>query len=497
MINRRACLQALAVAAAAPVGAAASQLMPSAAQRAEDLDLLEQALLTLHPGTRRYLSPEQLAEGLATLRRRWAASAEAADEASALRTRALALSQFLGTLRCGHTYTNFYNQRGAARSVLCLDPPRLPLHFSWLGEDAVVTGAQARVAAEVPLGSTLLSLNGQPMARLRDRLLPLVRADGHNVAAQLALLAPDGGDAIETFDVLHPLVFGRSDRFEVQMRHVDGQMRTVRLDGIEQAARLAMMRRPRAEASDAAPAWPLSVDDDGGAVLTMPGWAVYNTRWDWRAYLDRVFQTLQGSRVQRLAIDLRGNEGGLDCGDEILARLIDRPLDTQFYESRVRYRRVPAALNRHLDTWDDSFRDWGERAHDLGNGFFRLEGRAGGVIQPQGARFEGRVAVLVDGANHSATFRFVQLVQRHRLGLLVGGPTGGNQRGLNGGAFFFLRLPASGLEVDIPLIGTFANTELPDAGLLPDMAVQPTAADVAAGGDPVLRRAQQALRVAP
>ncbi len=198
MFNRRSCLLALAVAASAGVGAAASQSMPSAAQLVEDLDLLEQALLTLHPGTRRYLSPERLAEGLATLRRRWAASVGAADEASALRTRALALSQCLGTLRCGHTYTNFYNQRGAARSVLCLDPPRLPLHFSWLGDDAVVTGAHARAAAQVPLGGTLLSLNGQPMARVRELLLPLVRADGHNAAAQLALLAPDGGDVIET-----------------------------------------------------------------------------------------------------------------------------------------------------------------------------------------------------------------------------------------------------------------------------------------------------------
>ena len=111
-------------------------------------------------------------------------------------------------------------------------------------------------------------------------------------------------------------------------------------------------------------------------------------------------------------------------------------------------------------------------------------------IAPAGPRFRGRVAVLVDGSNHSATFRFVQLVQRHRLGTLVGSPTGGNQRGLNGGAFFFLRLPGSGIALDVPLIGSFARQpNTPDAGLLPDVVVANSVDDIAQGRDAVLARA--------
>ena len=50
--------------------------------------------------------------------------------------------------------------------------------------------------------------------------------------------------------------------------------------------------------------------------------------------------------------------------------------------------------------------------------------------------------------------------------VLVGQPTGGNQRGITGGAFFFLRLPNSKIEVDVPLIGQYPATEQPDGGLL-------------------------------
>ena len=46
---------------------------------------------------------------------------------------------------------------------------------------------------------------------------------------------------------------------------------------------------------------------DGTAVLAMPTWALYNTTWDWRAYLDSTFARLRADRVPRLVLDLRGN----------------------------------------------------------------------------------------------------------------------------------------------------------------------------------------------
>ena len=108
--------------------------------------------------------------------------------------------------------------------------------------------------------------------------------------------------------------------------------------------------------------------------------------------------------------------------------------------------------------------------------------------------------VLVGATNSSATFEFAQTVRQSKLGTLAGQPTGGNQRGINGGAFFFLRLPKSGIELDVPLIGQFPSSARPDAGIEPDIKVVPTVADIAAGRDvemeavraQVLRQAQKA-----
>lgn len=62
--------------------------------------------------------------------------------------------------------------------------------------------------------------------------------------------------------------------------------------------------------------------------------------------------------------------------------------------------------------------------------------------------------MLTDWQNSSVTFQFTRIVQDNALAALIGGPTGGNKRGIiNGGAFFFMRLPKSGTEVDLPLFG--------------------------------------------
>lgn len=93
---------------------------------------------------------------------------------------------------------------------------------------------------------------------------------------------------------------------------------------------------------------------------------------------------------------------------------------------------------------------------------------AGSVIQPKAPRFRGKVRVLVGPVNSSATFQFALTMQESKLGTLVGQPTGGNRRGINGGAFYFLRLPNSGIEVDLPLVALFPVREEEDRGVEPD-----------------------------
>jgi C-terminal processing protease CtpA/Prc len=204
--------------------------------------------------------------------------------------------------------------------------------------------------------------------------------------------------------------------------------------------------------------------------------------------------------VPALVIDLRGNEGGLDVGDVLLAHLLDAPHTFQGLQRRVRYRSVPPELAPYLDTWDPSFKDWGDAARPYDARFYTLV-RSGdvdsGTIVPATPRYTGRVFVLIGPGNSSATFEFALRARRSGVATLVGQPTGGNRRGINGGAFFFLRLPNTRLELDLPLIGQFPLQPEPDAGIAPDIHVETALADLVAGRVAELAAVRRAMGQAP
>lgn len=478
MVTRR---QMLAGASALAVAGAGPATTASATGLAGDIRILRRAYETMHPGLYRYATPQQMNRWFSELEAAWA------DEPP-LRDLYLSLSRFLARIKCGHTYANFYNQKKDVASALFAGPDKLPFHFRWLGGRMFVT---AYGGDALPRGSEILAIDGRPVEEIVASLMPYARADGSNDAKRIAQLEVQGFDRFETFDIFFALERNRSGApFDVRTSR--GPMR---LDPIDLTTRRAQM--PSRANEDNAPMWTLELDGTGAARLVMPDWSTYDTKWDWRRFLDDSFGQLASHNVQSLIVDLRGNEGGEDCGDEIIARCIDAPLQRASYERRVRYRKSPADLDPVLDTWDPSFKDWGNDAQPLANGFYRLiekDGASRAPITPKGPRFRGKLIVLVDATNSSATFQFANTVQGSRLGVLVGSPTGGNLRGINGGAFFFLRLPASGLEADLPVIGTFPATPQPDRGLTPDILVTDSAEDIAAGRDAVLDLARAVAR---
>ena len=46
------------------------------------------------------------------------------------------------------------------------------------------------------------------------------------------------------------------------------------------------------------------------SLLSMPSWGLYDSKWDWRGWLDQAVDRLVAERVPRLVVDLRANEGG-------------------------------------------------------------------------------------------------------------------------------------------------------------------------------------------
>lgn len=460
----------------------------SAAAVRADVDILRDCYEALHPGLYRYNTPAQMAAHFALLADELAASGPGPER---LKNDYLVFSRFAAKIRCGHTYANFFNQSAAVRHALFEGRNRLPFEFRWLDGRMVVT-RDLTDAQHLPRGSAVLAVNGVPAAALLARLMPYARADGGNDAKRVALLELQGLEKIETLDVFLGLLMPElASTVSLDLALPDGTQKTVDAPLLSFEQRMAARRIAGGDQGG----WSFDASDAKLAVLKMPDWALYNSKWDWRAWLAECFAQLARRPPPALVIDLRGNEGGLDVGHEILPYLVGEAVEIPAVPRLVRYRDTPPELDAYLDTWDNSFRHWGDEAEKVDDRFYALRPSTPGaqVIQPRAPRYRGQVFVLIGPENSSATFQFAQLVKQLQVARLVGRPTGGNLRGINGGAFFFVRLPATGLELDLPLIARFAPGHPPDTGVAPDIAAGLSVDDIIRGADPEMREVRSRL----
>jgi hypothetical protein len=460
-----------------------------AADLQADFAVLKQAYEALHPGLYRYNDPARMEAHFAALK-------EELGRDLTLQEAYLAFSIFLGKIRCGHSYPNFYNQPKAIAAALFQQQNRVPFYFRWIERRMIVTRNFSGEDRLVP-GSEVLAIDGTPVATILDRLLPVARADGSNDAKRVSDLEVGGHNQYEAFDIYFPMFFPKTgSRMALQVKTPDGKPLALDVEALTYEQRLAPIKAEvEARKGGDGPVWEFKFLDARTGYLRMPTWALYNSKWDWKGFLDNAFEQLAQRKAAHLVIDLRGNEGGQSVGDVILGKLTSRDLKLEGFKRRVRYRKVPEALAPYLDTWDPSFKDWGSDAVEDKDGFFRLkkyDDVEGGEVSAR--PFKGRTYVLVDASNSSATFEFALALRRNKLATLVGQPTGGNQRGINGGAFFFLRLPKSKIEVDLPLIGFYPSRTMPDAGLVPDIAITPRVEDIARGVDTELEELTRRLK---
>lgn len=470
-MNRRFFLGAAAAAASAgsfPWRARGAALAPDLAG---DIDILRRAL-ALHPGLYRYNTDADIEGRLNALRPDFVSAPDRA-------TRFLRLQAFLATIRCGHTQCNFYNQSDAVVEELFSRQTRTPFSFAWIGGRMIVLDDHTGVGA-LPRGTEILKLNGEKPSSLLQRLLPYARADGGNDGKRVAQFEMRNTDEYETFDIYQGLIAPPGPNgHHIVARRPNGRKVTGDMAALGLADRQATQKTLDSDSNEG-PFWTWEMRADV-ALLSMPSWVMYNTKWDWQAWLGERLASLDGAKG--LVIDIRDNEGGNRCGDFILSRLADRNLEFEGYETRVRYRTTPADLNPYLDTWDKSFRTIGEGAEEIPGGFYRRTGQPVETIEAAGPKINVPVAALVGPACSSATFIFARLAKKSGLVRLFGRMTGGNLRGINGGGYFFVRLPASGLEFDLPINGYYPPTPQPDSGVEPDVEIGATAADIATGRD--------------
>lgn len=459
-------------------------------QLREEFDLIKHAYSTIHPGLFRYNSEAAMALNFKTLE-------DFLQQDRTLPELYLAYSRFLAKIKCGHTYCNFYNQPDEVKFPLFQQADRIPFTFM-LPEHRMIVTHDLSESRQLK-GAEILSINDIPVSTILDSLILFVKADGGNDAKRLYDLQVTGLGSHEWFDVYFPLVFNIKPNALLQIQARDlktGAVFKTSVSTTTTLGRKAMLKERYPETQETAP-WQFFLIDEQTAFLKLTTFTTWNFTMDWKQFLENAARELKEKQIKNLIIDIRGNEGGADDALSYLAKLfVSAKIVKKGAHQWLRYEKIPDPLRPYLSTWDNSFFNLENKVVPTARGYFRLKSdRPEDAVLSSGKNaFPGQIYLITDSGNSSLTFLMAQLLKDNDAAILVGQNTGGNRKGINGGMIFFLNLPHSRIEMDIPVFGTFPLTGQPDEGIAPHILVKPSQDDILQGIDTELETIKKLIK---
>lgn len=462
----------------------------SAEKLTEDFSIFKKALLEVHPGLYRYNTKNQM-DSIFNHFQIVFSNPLTYQEAF------LNFTKLTSAIKCGHTFPSFYNQTDFIQEVVLNQKDKLPFAFRVLDEKIFIT-ASVIENLEIPCGTEIVAIDGIPTQTLLRETAKLVKADGDNDGKRYTDLNTFGvGGYFEMFDCYFPLLYPPvNEQYTIRIKKPNAtQTEELKINTIRRAERSnALLKKDPNQITKADQLWKLEFLENNTAYLQLGTFDVFKFSFEWSDFLKNAFKEIKKRDTQNLVIDIRWNEGGQDevllfIGQNISKQLIKLPQR----QDLVRYNKISDELKPYLFTWDNTFFDLSPKTKPYNNDYFLFTGENITEIQPFKNAFEGTIYLLVNGSNSSATFYFAEIAKENKLATLIGETTGGSQKGLNAGTMFFLRLPNSKIEVDIPIIGAFSDDKVA-GGIVPDLLVKPTVEDLINGEDKVLKITQEIIK---
>ncbi len=457
------------------------------AQMGEDLEVLRKTLTVIHPGIYRYQTPESLAKIFAEFGAKINNPLSENDFF-------IIVSQITNRVYCGHTYENPYNADALLRERLFNQKTYLPFYFRIVDGKFITT--ENASTYDLSKGSEIKVINGVPAKKIIETLLTVTKADGRNTdrhrLSSIELVRFEA-ERYALFDLYFPLFFPLKDE-NFTIEAVDfAAKKTVEFQtpAMTKAERTAAMAKYYGASPTYDDGWKFTIENASTARLKIENsitWRLKKIKF--KEFLANAFAEMRQKNIQNLIIDLRGNGGGdMDVGFELSKYLTDRELPV-YAESRRLVRNVAPQtdLAKYLQTYNDGLKTALQKGvppqiyKPFQNGFFEILPNENTdnypKVTPYENNFRGRAFIISDASDASATFQFLEYAKENKLAKIVGQTSGGNLQGINGGNYFFLYLPNSKIETDIPAYFQAPFAPQKDAGVQPDVFVEKRAADI-------------------
>lgn len=411
----------------------------------------------------------------------------------------LKLRYLITLLRHGHTRINLYDGPGINHKMALLRPDRryLPFQFIILGHKLYVTGdcSQERT---IPKGAQIETINGVPASKLIDTMLHYVPADGINTTFKTYSLYNYYG-----FHFLYSLLYPAQTEFTIQLTK---NTRPIRVQGQTPLAMVTTYQTRYGQAISHYPnplSYQATLAPNTAYLKVSSFYKGFIERFSrhYEPFIDSVFYDLARRGTKNLILDIRNNEGGGDNYEHILfAHLTQKPFVIESFDQvaakafpLIRYTvNLSDDLKAYTANPAEFLRD--DRTLMLKPKYTQMLGQ--GTGKPAKGAFTGRLYVLINGGCFSAANTFINSLYRYRQTTnqpirFIGEENGGDiyANVLCAGQSYVVKLPASGITVDMPFLAKGTLNRTYPAKRLPDRTVTDTIEDVLKGNDAILQDA--------
>ncbi|WP_254562028.1 S41 family peptidase [Dyadobacter diqingensis] len=329
-------------------------------------------------------------------------------------------------------------------------------------------------------GKYFSKINNRPIDEILEMLRANMFVDGNVMAAADAQIQ-------QYFSAWYADFIQDQNSFLVEVTDHSGKREDVKLSGIS----VPQWQEMDKQVSFLSKKNELIFKNDSTAYLRIASFMPDVSNKDFSKFLSASFAGIGKKSVKKLIIDVRGNEGGNDkLGMELFAFIAQR--DFGYYdriEMKVRKRKnITYNKLAYFPRFSGLASIFIKKRK--GKLFWTLHKNLGNH-KPAKHAYTGEVVFLMDGLSYSVTSEFLAVAHDQSRGKFVGEESGGTYTGDNSGAFLIFKLPASSIDLGIPVAAYYAAVKSQKEigrGILPDLVVKPTASDLLNNRDTVLNQ---------